>query len=197
MIRAVRPGRRGRIALGMAIGAVLALRAPAADAEFVWVLDNWVFDDGGTATGTLTTDPSGEPLAWSIDVAGGKFSALTYSNTAGGMGALSQALQYTLIQDGGLPQERRLMFATSFELNAYGTADVDVGNMLSGETCISCTPTSRQLVSGTLTAPEPGSAAPAAFAALAGLAATRRGWSRRARGRRRPAAHAPGAPSRR
>jgi hypothetical protein len=197
MIRAVRPGRRGRIALGMAIGAVLALRAPAADAEFVWVLDNWVFDDGGTATGTLTTDPSGEPLAWSIDVAGGQFPALTYSNTAGGMGALSQALLYTLVQDSGLPSERQLMFATTFELNAYGTVDVDASTMISFETCSTCTPTSRLLTSGTLTAPEPGSAAPAAFAALAGLAATRRGWSRRARGRRCPAARAPGAPSRR
>jgi hypothetical protein len=202
VIGALRPGRRGRIALGVTIAAALVLRASAAHAVFGWVLEDWVFDDGGTATGTLTTDAEGEPLAWSIDVSGGNetdFPQLTYSDANGGMGNLTQALLYTLIQNSGLPSERQLMFAMTFDLNAYGTVDVDVSTMpmLSFESCSTCTPTSRSLVSGTLTAPEPESAASAALAALALLAATRRGWSRPARGRRRPAAHGSGAPSRR
>lgn len=67
----------------------LITTAPASAAPTVWYLNGVTMQDGGTATGTITYDPSADNrlVAWSISVSGGQssvFTPVTFTNTLSG-----------------------------------------------------------------------------------------------------------------
>lgn len=67
---------------GTLLAALVLLCASYASANVIWTLNNVVFTDGGTATGSFTLDPSGNYISWNIVVSGGDtvgFPPVTYT----------------------------------------------------------------------------------------------------------------------
>jgi hypothetical protein len=178
-----------KIVLGHVAAAALALAmaAPAGATLLTETLQNAVFNDGGTATGSFTYDTSSSLITqFSISVAGGNtalFAPVTYDSSIADPSVLGNRFSFVFTD---FSRYLNLGTATSLPLAGGVTPLVITGNPGqpgTGESyeCINCVPvrafTSGQLVSavqqGGHPAPEPATLVLFAFGAAA-LARSRR-----------------------
>jgi hypothetical protein len=151
----------------------LALSAVEARADHIFTLSGVTFDDGGTASGTFTTNDTLNSLVnYDITTAGGTLTGFDY--TPATTTSLSSLPAILVLETGSLDHLIQLTFSG---LTVAG-APITIGQFDSFEQ--DPTGAHRQVIGGSvigLAVPEPSSFALAASAALAGLGL----WTRRRR----------------
>jgi PEP-CTERM motif len=158
----------------VATALVLSLGVVEARADHVFTLSGVTFDDGGTATGTFTTDNTLTNLvSYDITTSGGTLTGFDYTpaTTSGGFSSLPTII---VLETASLDHLIQLTFTG---LTVAG-APITIGQFDSFEQ--DPTGAHRQVIAGSVvgaSVPEPSSLALAGTAALAGLGL----WARRRR----------------
>jgi PEP-CTERM motif len=166
-------GSRGRLVAAAVL--VLALGAVEARADHVFSLSGVTFDDGGTATGTFTTNDALNSLV-SFDITTSPGTNIGFEYTPATADSSSTSLPFILVLNTP-PALDNILELTFTNLTAAG-APITIGTNDSFEQTLSAR---RVVVSGQVVGagavPEPSSLVMGGVAALAGLGI----WARRRR----------------
>jgi hypothetical protein len=154
-------------AIAVAAGTVMIAAVPLpAHADVMWTLSGLTFLDGGTATGTFTTDDTGILLSWDLTTAGGSLlPGETYDSSAGSSipaAAPPETIGFEVLSDDASQYLELLFFGTLVAANSpvpnyeavefNATATVDRFNFLVGDAIAAPEPASLALLGAGLVA---------------------------------------------